>query len=141
MKAQIESFLKANLPAFCTSSVRRGNLRLASKFVERLPLGAPYRLFLNQLGQSTLLTLLNFAVGSGQTWVALRLMDLLLARYPLAPNYEGWENHASELVQSLPVSSMTMRNVSSYLKANPESPLNARFGAWLSNAQISLRAA
>ena len=140
LSAQIDGFLKAHLTPFCAASIDRGNVAIASRFIEKLPLGVSYQAMLMNLRQSALVTMMNFAVNSGQIWLALRLVDMLLLQFTFSKKYEMIESHASKLVASLPHTPMNMRSVSSYLKTHPNMPLSERFGAWLNNAQADLRA-
>jgi hypothetical protein len=95
---------------------------------------------LMNLKQSALVSMINFAVKTGQLWLALRLADMLLIHFTFSKNFEDIESNAADLIASLPHTAMNMRNVSSYLKTHPNMPLSERFGAWLTNAQEGLRA-
>jgi membrane associated rhomboid family serine protease len=140
LSSQINKFLKEHLPTFCTSSVERGQVAIASRLLEKLPIGVPYQVMLMNLKQSALVSMINFAVKTGQLWLALRLADMLLIHFTFSKNFEDIESNAADLIASLPHTAMNMRNVSSYLKTHPNMPLSERFGAWLTNAQEGLRA-
>ena len=136
IKAQISKFLRDHLATFCAMNTRAGNVALASQFVERLPVTIPYQLFLANAGQKTILTLANFSVTHANPWVALRLYDLFLMKYPLSSSYERVESYCADLISQLADTTANMRSASSYLKLHLNSPLAARFGAWLSNLEL-----
>ena len=81
----------------------------------------------------------TFSVTHESPWVALRLYDLFLMKYPLSSSYERVEIYSADLISKLPDTTENMRSASSYLKTHLNSPLAARFAAWLTN--IDLRSA
>ncbi|MBM4252183.1 MAG: rhomboid family intramembrane serine protease [Deltaproteobacteria bacterium] len=138
--AQTDRFLKNHLAEFCSRSIERGSVMTANKLLEKLPIGVPYQVILANLKQSTLVTLINVAVKTGQIWLSLRLADMLLLQFTLSKRYDEVASHAADLIASLPLTTTNMRSVSAYLKTHPNMPLSDRFGAWLSNAQEELKA-
>lgn len=138
--AQTDKFLRNHLTEFCSRSVDRGSVITANKLLAKLPIGVPYQVILVNLKQSTLVTLINAAVKTGQIWLALRLADMLLLKFTFSKRYDEVASHAADLIASLPLTTTNMRSVSAYLKTHPNMPLSDRFGAWLSNAQEELKA-
>lgn len=126
-------FVASHLKTVCAIAVRDGEERAACKLLSQMPLYMPYRIYLANLGQLSILKLADFALNERHPILALRLYDLYMTRNPLSVQVSAVEATCLEVISRIIPDAEHIKVLQSYLNYHPDSLLAARIGAWLSN--------